>query len=109
MSDVSASIAVRVAHIMPAAMLILAPFADSSDYFDILRWVVCGSCSFVAYKIKDTEIEEGWYFVFVAVAILFNPLIPFHNERSTWALLDVSAALFIYLSWRRLKRTTPKV
>ena len=99
MSDIGASIAVKVAHIVPAAMLVAAPFSEGADYFENLRWIVCGSCSFLAYKIKDTVIEDGWYFVFVGLAILFNPLLPFHNERSTWALIDAGGAIFIFLSF----------
>ena len=95
---------IRFAHIIPALMLVLAPFASSAGYFDILRWAVCGGCGYLAFSYKDTEIEEGWFWGMVILALLFNPIVPFHNDRATWALIDIGSAAFIYIAWRRVKR-----
>jgi len=90
---------VRRPHLIPAsiaAMMLLAavgkwPYA----YYQVMRWAVCAAGVFVAYK--------GWMFkrawalwVFGLVAVLFNPLLPIHLKRETWAAIDVlAAAIFV--------------
>ena len=84
-----------------ALMLICAPFANEPNYFYMLRFAVCGGCGYIAYTYKGSDIEAGWFWVMVVLAITFNPFLPFQNSRGTWALIDLGAAAFLMLALRR--------
>jgi len=49
----------------------------------------------VAYK--GWTFERAWaVWVFGFVAVLFNPLVPFHINRDTWRVIDLlAAAIFV--------------
>jgi len=58
------------------------------SYYQLLRWVVCAAAVMLAYKTTG-----GKQAVAVTIALLFNPIIPVHLDRSTWAVLDAGAAV----------------
>lgn len=55
-----------------------------------------GWALFVAWgEYQSAGTVNGWAVAFALVAGLFNPLVPVHLDRATWAFLDLScAALF---------------
>jgi hypothetical protein len=71
-------------------------------YFQILRWVVCGVCGYRAY-LAYTLNKKVWMWVFVASAVLFNPIAPIHLDRNLWAVIDVAMAVVLLVSLRTLK------
>jgi hypothetical protein len=65
-------------------------------YFSILRWIVCGA-SLYAVFLTYRQKSSGSALIFIAVAVLFNPLLPIHLDRSAWKLIDiVVAGVFVY-------------
>jgi len=103
---------VRRPHLIPAsiaaAMLLAAVGEWPYAYYQFMRWVVCAAAVFVAYK--------GWTFnrvwavwVFCFVAILFNPLVPFHIKRDTWQVIDLLAAAAFIAVAVALARPSPSV
>ena len=56
-------------------------------YYQILRWVVCGTAADAAYTAFTQELM-GWTTLFAIVAILFNPISPFYMQRDTWQIID---------------------
>jgi hypothetical protein len=82
--------------IVPAAiaavMLLGALGSWPYGYFTLLRWVVCTIA--VVFAVYAYKVQRAWAsWVFGALAILFNPLVPVHLSRKTWPPVDVAAAM----------------
>lgn len=58
-------------------------------YFVFLRMVVCFG-AFVFFAIFAGEKRETLVMLFVAIAILYNPLIPVHLTREKWFVFNVT-------------------
>lgn len=66
----------------------LLPFNPYS-YYVLLRWVVCVVCIW-QFTILRRERIWGSALIFAAVSLLYNPLMAFRFERSTWAALNLA-------------------
>jgi hypothetical protein len=70
-----------------AALLIAVFFSSSVGYQIILQFVIClASCVVVSEALQSRKF--GWGLLFIAVAILFNPVIPVLMPRSFFLVLD---------------------
>jgi len=59
-------------------------------YYRLLRWVTC--CVAIASAIQlHRSCRIGWVWALSGLAVLFNPLIPFHFGRGTWMIFDGAA------------------
>jgi hypothetical protein len=83
----------------PAALLLVALLPLPYGFYTLLRLVVSGCAAALAViafrRVDSTALLYG------AIAILFNPIIPVHLDRSTWTVLDVMAAAWFlkHLHW----------
>jgi hypothetical protein len=69
-------------------MLFLALAPWPYGYYQLLRFVVCGIASFIAFVAYNRQKKWAvWLFGFIGV--LFNPLIPIHLSRELWQPIDV--------------------
>ena len=71
-------------------------------YYQLLRWIIAGSGTYLAYSSYNAK-KEFWTWVFVGIALLFNPIIPFHFLRDTWQSIDVITAIIFFISIQYLK------
>jgi hypothetical protein len=86
-----------LAKLIAAVMLFVAVGRHAYDYYLLVRWITCGIAAFAAFQ--ATEIKKiGWLWIFVIVALVFNPIAPLHLKRETWAFVDAAAAVLILLS-----------
>lgn len=81
-------------------------FADLPyGYFQLLRLIVTGFSVWVAYALfSGGKKTFGW--IFIAIAILYNPLFKIHMERETHQIFNaLTAAVTIVeiLIWKRSK------
>lgn len=77
------------------AMLLGALGSWPYGYYTLLRIVVCIGAGFFAAVAYSTD-KQWILWPCVAVAILFNPLLPVHLSRDIWAVIDfVCALLFL--------------
>ena len=86
-----------IVRLVAAGLLIWAVDRHPYDYYTVLRWVVCGSASYylyIAYKLRKIP----WVWIFGIMAVLFNPIIPVHLNKSTWAPIDVISGGIILVS-----------
>jgi hypothetical protein len=61
----------------------------------LLRFVVCVAAALLALDIYRRADEITlWCAVFVALAIVFNPLVPLHLTRAVRGVLDLAGAAF---------------
>lgn len=67
-------------------------------YFTLMRFVVCAVGIYLAYKTYEDNKESLWIWAFGFVAILFNPFILIHLERSQWEVIDLIVGVFFAVS-----------
>jgi len=84
-----------ISRVIIALLLLWALDSHPYGYFIFLRWVTClvgiYSC-LLSYRYE----KKGWGLAFIITSLIFNPLIRFHLDRSTWNVVDVAASvLFI--------------
>ena len=97
-------------HWVPAIMLVLAFGAWPYGYFMLLRVIVCLAASLIALDIYRRAGDfKLWCAVFVAIAVLFNPLLPVHLARAVWGVIDPAVAgLFaVHFFISRNRRVAP--
>ena len=85
------------------AILLLIALADLPyGYYQFLRWAVCGMAIFMVYVSYSSNIK--WFmWVFIVIAVLFNPIIPIHLNREIWRPIDIVSAI-IFLGGIALKK-----
>ncbi len=93
-----------VARIAAAILLFWALDRHPYGYYTLLRFVVCGVTAYGAYFAAEVK-QTGWAWIFGVVALLFNPLIPIHLRRDTWAIIDLGVAGFLLISIFFLQKT----
>jgi hypothetical protein len=79
-------------------MLLAAVGPWPYGYYQLLRLVVCGVGAYFAYSAYQWgKLRAVW--VFGAIAVLFNPLLPVHLPREIWAVIDVlCGVMFLFCS-----------
>jgi hypothetical protein len=87
-----------VARIAAAIMLFLALGRLPYGYYTLLRFVVSGTTAYGAYFASTEQKKLAWAWIFGIVAVLFNPFIPIHLSRDTWAVIDIAVALLLLVS-----------
>ena len=78
-------------------LLLGIPAGWPYSYYILLRWVILLSSAAVAYSFYNLKLQ-GWALVFVAVAILFNPIMPFYLSKSEWVILDFIGACLFFIA-----------
>ena len=83
-----------------AVMLLVALLPLPYGYYALLRLVVCGTSAYGAHIFLKQD-RTKWTVGLGLLGILFNPIIPIHLDRATWAVIDLVAAAVIVVSGRR--------
>jgi hypothetical protein len=86
-----------LARLIAACALFIAVLRWPYTYYTVLRWTVCIVAVFGAFRAFDMG-RKPWAWIFVALAVLFNPITPLYFARKTWNLLDPLAAITLLLS-----------
>lgn len=86
-----------VPKLIAAGMLFGALGRHQYGYYTLLRWVVCGVSAFAAFQAAKSA-KTGWVWALAVVALFFNPIIPVHLKRETWAFIDVGVAVLLLIS-----------
>jgi hypothetical protein len=97
-----------IGRLFAAAILAYAIEDHPYGYYTLLRWIVCFAAGYSAYAISlicDFEPlgytdwkATFWMWVFYPMAILFNPIIPVHLPKDTWAPIDMIGAILMAAS-----------
>jgi hypothetical protein len=83
-----------VARVVNIGLLVWALARHPIGYYTVLRLVTCAVCVYGAYLAAQWK-QMGWLFAFGAIAILFQPLVPFRMTKQTWQYVDVGVAIFL--------------
>ncbi len=78
-------------------MLFLALLEWLYSYYILLRWVVAAASAYAAWVAYE-ERRHTWTWLLGAIALLFNPVIPFHMRREDWAIFDVLGGFLLLVA-----------
>ena len=92
-----------------AAVLLIAAFTEWPYFmYVLLRIFICGSSAYIASSLYSRHhVPLTW--LFGAIAVLFNPVLPVRMAKSDWQATNVIVAVIfigflVYLSWDSLSR-----
>lgn len=81
-----------------AIIILLVAIGDHQySYYQLVRWVTTISAGYLAYEYYSSQ-KTGWMWIFIAVAILFNPIVPFYLEKNTWHIFDFIGAVLFFVT-----------
>ena len=89
--------------LVAALMLLGALTALPYVYYQLLNWVVLGAAVVTAYRAHNRK-RETWMWIFIVIAVVFNPVAPLHLRPSDWRLADIVAALLFFVSLFMMRR-----
>jgi len=95
--------------IVSTIMLLLAiPPLWSYGYYLLLRIMVCVTAVALSSWAHKNE-KSGWMWTMIIIAIVFNPLIPFHLGKEIWTIVDLAVAVILVISVFKLRlQESPK-
>ena len=80
-------------------ILSLIALADNPYfYYQILRWVVCGTSAYLAYDSYKNKKDIIWTWIFGITAVIFNPIASFVFGRDIWSVLNVACVIVFITS-----------
>lgn len=85
------------------ALLCLAPMPYG--YYTVVRWAIIGLCGWLGYTFYEEQ-KNGLVVLCGLIAIIFQPIIRIHFERTTWSILDalIAIALVAYVVYTAKKK-----
>lgn len=89
------------ARLAAALMAVLALGGWPYGYFVLLRWIVTLAAALTALRAFELD-RAGWAWSFVALGLLFNPLLPVHLDRDLWKVIDLGAAVALVASLKEI-------
>jgi hypothetical protein len=79
--------------IVPAILLVIATARLPYGYYTLARIVTCGIAAWIAIVgFQVVPVIKAWSIALALIALLFNPILPIHLNRSMWLYLDIGAA-----------------
>ena len=83
-----------IAFLLALGALATLPFV----YYQLMNWVVMGAAILIAHDaFKQNQEAAAW--LFVLLAMIFNPIAPFYLDPLSWKVADVIAALLLVASF----------
>ena len=105
----SRSVGLYVAWSVAAAMLVsAATVRHPYSFYTLLRWICSPIFLYSALSAHEQK-RELWTWIFGVLALLYNPLIRVHLDRSTWTNVNWCTVAAIVLAAVTLARSTPKL
>jgi len=71
-------------------------------YYMLLRFIACGIFSWAAYVTFERN-EDVLPWVFIVLAVVFNPLFKIHFPKELWAVIDFCSGAFLLSMRKALK------
>lgn len=80
-----------------AGLLFLCLLDMPYGYFQLVRFVSMAVFVYLAYD-ANTRDENGLVFVYIALALLFQPFFKVHLGRTLWNVVDVAVGVWLVIS-----------
>ena len=71
-------------------------------YYVLLRIMVCVTAVALGTRAHKKK-NPGWIWTMIIIAIIFNPLIPFHLGKEIWSIVDLAVAVIFIISIFKLR------
>lgn len=69
-------------------------------FYRLVRWMVFSAGIAAAFRLKNFP---SWLWWMGIVALVFNPIFPFHFDKAVWRFLDAVAGVSFVLAFRKLR------
>lgn len=76
-------------------------------YYQLLRWLVCGSACYGALQAHEQN-QQYWKCVFIGLAVIFNPILPIHLSRELWLPIDIASSIVFAVSCKLFRQPKSK-
>jgi len=86
-----------------SAMLFIGIFNLPYGYYTLLRIVACAVFIWAALISYEKNKESVLPWIFIIIAILFNPIIKIHLQKEVWAVVDFCCGTLLLLMTNKLK------
>jgi hypothetical protein len=88
--------------------LLVAALAMPYDYYNILRLFICGSSIFllVQHKSRWPGQTDNWTWGLIALAVVFNPVVPIHLPKTIWVMIDIASVVFLYKHYQMFQASS---
>lgn len=83
---------------VPAIAVVVAVLPLPYGFYMGLRWLVAAAAAFLAWKeyALNGKRANSYTWIFGAMALLYNPIIPIHLFKLLWVVLNlITAAAFV--------------
>lgn len=90
----------------PIILLLIALLPLPYVYYQIMRWIICGCASYIAYQ--RYQEQEGWdklVIAFIGITILYNPISSIHLFKEAWMILNILTVVMFGYGWQ----STPEI
>ena len=84
----------NVLHIVMAALLLVCLVPMPYGYYQLVRFVAVAVFAYLAYEYYKVN-RVGVCYIFVALALLFQPFFKVALGRTVWNIVDVIVAAFL--------------
>jgi hypothetical protein len=93
------------AYLVISILLLLGIANMPYGYYSVLRIVICGFSSIIAYQIFELLDQEKskWPWLYIAIAVLFNPFIPIYLGKIIWTFVDIVLGIAFFIIYRKVK------
>ena len=81
---------------IPAILLFLGIFSLPYDYYKLLRVIV-----FISALYLISQNKNEWVYIFLGIAILFNPLLPIYLSKSMWIPIDIIVGILYIFNYNK--------
>ncbi len=90
----------RVFNIIAIITLVILGLGSAPYFFyQGLRWGITILSLYQIRKINNTN--DKWFWIYLVIAILFNPIAPFYLSKSIWLVLDLIVALVFFMELKK--------
>lgn len=84
-------------------LLLAIPAIWPYNFYILLRWVIFIASLFIAYGFYQSKLNF-WAGIFAVIGIVFNPLMPFYFDKSTWVIIDLICAVLYFIAGYSYKK-----
>ncbi|MEK7644907.1 MAG: DUF6804 family protein [Patescibacteria group bacterium] len=67
------------------------------SYYQLTRWLTTICSAYLAFSYFENH-KTVFMWLFIALAILFNPIFPFYFSKDMWQIFDVTGAVLFFVS-----------
>lgn len=81
---------------IPAVLLFLGVFPLPYDYYMLLRVII-----FISALYLMSQNKNEWLYIFLGIAILFNPVLPIYLSKGVWIPIDIVVGILYFFNYNK--------